>query len=505
MLLENPATYVTFAASTWAETDFLAEIVRRTGCGLLLDVNNVFVSATNHRFDARAYLAAFPLHAVGEIHLAGHDTEELPSGPLLIDSHGRAVADPVWALYAEVIARTGPLPTLIEWDNDVPAFSVLLAEAARADAILARARVLPMPPEPHAAIEKRLPRGALAGHPARRPRRARSVGGRAPLLRLPQQRPATGLTRALAARFPVVEQLVGAEFFTAMARSLHRRRAARTPRPPSWGEAFPAFLEAFPPLAAPSLARATSRGSNSPAAGPTTPPTRRLWRPRRWPWRIPNGSASTLHPSVELFASPHPAVRIWDAHQPGAVPGAPVGAGPDHRAGRPRARLRGDRRVRRRGHAPRARPPVRRPASGRGGRRGRSHCRPDAPPASRAHRRHRHRRRAMTTTQDTTARGLGRSRRPHPPPQRRGGASSPTMSWRLPRASSRRSSSGSRGAPKSRGSSIKDSTWFLFQDLYALPLDPARLGRGRRDRGRACPARPPRPRAAVAGSRRWGF
>jgi uncharacterized protein (UPF0276 family) len=139
MLLENPATYVTFVASTWAETDFLSEIVRRTGCGLLLDVNNVFVSATNHRFDARAYLAAFPLAAVGEIHLAGHDTEELPSGPLLIDSHGRPVADPVWTLYAEVIARTGPLPTLIEWDNDVPAFPALLAEAARATAILTRA------------------------------------------------------------------------------------------------------------------------------------------------------------------------------------------------------------------------------------------------------------------------------------------------------------------------------------------------------------------------------
>ncbi len=143
MLLENPATYVTFEASTWAETDFLAEITRRTGCGLLLDVNNVFVSATNHRFDARAYLEAFPLHAVGEIHLAGHDTEELPSGPLLIDAHGSPVADPVWTLYAEVIARTGPLPTLIEWDTDLPAFDILLAEAARAGMILAAARGLP--------------------------------------------------------------------------------------------------------------------------------------------------------------------------------------------------------------------------------------------------------------------------------------------------------------------------------------------------------------------------
>ena len=136
MLLENPATYVTFEASTWAETDFLAEVVRRTGCGLLLDVNNVFVSATNHRYDPRAYLAAFPMAAVGEIHLAGHETEELPSGPLLIDSHGRAVADPVWTLYAEVIAVAGPLPTLIEWDNDLPDFSVLMAEVARAQAIL---------------------------------------------------------------------------------------------------------------------------------------------------------------------------------------------------------------------------------------------------------------------------------------------------------------------------------------------------------------------------------
>ncbi len=136
MLLENPATYVTFECSTWTETDFLAEIVRRTGCGLLLDVNNVFVSATNHRYCPRAYLSSFPRHAVAEIHLAGHDTEELPSGPLLIDSHGAPVADPVWTLYAEVLAQTGPLPTLIEWDTDVPEFEVLLGEAARATALL---------------------------------------------------------------------------------------------------------------------------------------------------------------------------------------------------------------------------------------------------------------------------------------------------------------------------------------------------------------------------------
>jgi uncharacterized protein (UPF0276 family) len=137
MLLENPATYLRFAQSTISETEFLAEIARRTGCGLLLDVNNVFVSCTNHGTDPRAFLAAFPLHAVGEIHLGGHDAEDLPSGPLLIDSHGAAVADPVWALYAEVIAAAGPLPTLVEWDNDLPDWPVLAAEAARAAAVLA--------------------------------------------------------------------------------------------------------------------------------------------------------------------------------------------------------------------------------------------------------------------------------------------------------------------------------------------------------------------------------
>ncbi|MBU1838147.1 hypothetical protein SAMN04488004_103206 [Loktanella salsilacus] len=140
MLLENPSTYVTFETSTLAETDFLRAIVDRTGCGLLLDVNNVFVSCTNHRADPRAYLAAFPTQAVGEIHLGGHDEEELPSGPLLIDSHGAPVADPVWTLYAETMHRLGPRPTLIEWDTDVPALSVLLDEANRAADILDGAR-----------------------------------------------------------------------------------------------------------------------------------------------------------------------------------------------------------------------------------------------------------------------------------------------------------------------------------------------------------------------------
>ncbi|HWV52472.1 DUF692 domain-containing protein, partial [Pseudorhodoplanes sp.] len=139
MLLENPSTYLQFAESTIPETEFLAEIARRTGCGLLLDVNNVFVQAVNHSTSAEAYLDAFPLSRVKEIHLGGHDAQEDETGaPLLIDAHGAPVADPVWALYERVIARTGPLPTLIEWDNDVPDWPVLAAQAHAAGAILAR-------------------------------------------------------------------------------------------------------------------------------------------------------------------------------------------------------------------------------------------------------------------------------------------------------------------------------------------------------------------------------
>lgn len=136
LLLENPSTYVIFAQSEIPETEFMNQIAQRTGCGLLLDVNNVFVSCVNHRMDPLAYLNAFPLHRVGEIHLGGHDEEELPSGPLLIDSHGSEVAEPVWALYGEVLSRTGALPSLVEWDNDLPDWQVLLAEAQRAETMI---------------------------------------------------------------------------------------------------------------------------------------------------------------------------------------------------------------------------------------------------------------------------------------------------------------------------------------------------------------------------------
>ncbi|SMY09475.1 MNIO family bufferin maturase [Flavimaricola marinus] len=137
MLLENPSSYLAFAESEMSETDFLREIVARTGCGLLLDVNNVFVSATNLRTSPRDYIDSFPLDAVGEIHLGGHDEDRDEHGELLlIDSHGKAVVDPVWALLDYTLARSGPKPILIEWDNDVPDWPILAAEADRAHAAL---------------------------------------------------------------------------------------------------------------------------------------------------------------------------------------------------------------------------------------------------------------------------------------------------------------------------------------------------------------------------------
>jgi hypothetical protein len=137
MLLENPATYVAFTESSWSETDFLAEVARRSGCALLLDVNNAYVASTNQGWNLVRYLEGFPLAEVRQIHLAGHATDQDASGwPLLIDSHDRPVGELVWALYERVIGKIGPLPTLIEWDQRLPAWAVLQGEAAQAEAIL---------------------------------------------------------------------------------------------------------------------------------------------------------------------------------------------------------------------------------------------------------------------------------------------------------------------------------------------------------------------------------
>jgi uncharacterized protein (UPF0276 family) len=136
ILIENPSSYLRFRHSTIQEPEFLAELVRRTGCGLLCDVNNIYVTARNLGLDAVAYLEALPADAIGEIHLAGHAENDADGRPILIDDHGSPVAAPVWTLYERALNRFGPVSTLIEWDTDIPELAVLLGEARIANGLM---------------------------------------------------------------------------------------------------------------------------------------------------------------------------------------------------------------------------------------------------------------------------------------------------------------------------------------------------------------------------------
>lgn len=141
MLLENPSNYVSLDGSSMAEAELLTNLVRRTGCGLLLDVNNVYISACNMGYDARRYIESLPLDSVGEIHLAGHLVDDsVATDPVLIDTHDRAVGKDVWDLYEFTLGLCGPTPTLIEWDTDVPEWAELASDMQRAEQALARVR-----------------------------------------------------------------------------------------------------------------------------------------------------------------------------------------------------------------------------------------------------------------------------------------------------------------------------------------------------------------------------
>jgi uncharacterized protein len=139
LLIENPSSYLRFRHSPVPEPEFLNELVRRTGCGLLCDVNNIYVSGRNLGWDPVSYLDTVAPEAVGEVHLAGHTVNDADGRPMLIDDHGSPVADTVWALYERALARFGAVPTLVEWDTDVPPLAVLLGEAATANALLEKA------------------------------------------------------------------------------------------------------------------------------------------------------------------------------------------------------------------------------------------------------------------------------------------------------------------------------------------------------------------------------
>jgi uncharacterized protein len=330
MLLENPSTYLAFETTTMSEIEFLREVVRRTGCGLLLDVNNVYVCAINHGFAPEQYIDAFPVEHVDEIHLGGFAEDGDDECRLLIDDHGRPVADAVWALYRRALARTGPVATLIEWDNNVPAFAALAEEVVRAKAALEVAPATARKPNSGARPTREdcvLDRPDAEDHfaaslldpEAPLPVSLSSADGRSVRRRFAVHRNnvAAGLINVLASRYPVVQRLVGEDFFRAMAQLYVTSEPPRSPILLLYGETFPAFLETFPPATAieylADVARLEfARGRAYHAAD-----------------RVPLGNevfASLdlaglaklrflLHPSLSLVRSRFPIVSIWKAHQ----------------------------------------------------------------------------------------------------------------------------------------------------------------------------------------------
>jgi uncharacterized protein len=261
LFLENPSTYLLFRESTWNECEFMKAVAQRTGCGLLLDVNNVFVSAANHGFSATDYVEAYPLEHVGEIHLAGHSRQSDDEGePLLIDSHDSPVADPVWALYDAVIAKCGPIPTLIEWDSKLPEWPVLKSEAAAAQAILDHHNGPVKDPAPGRTGRepKDTAKAAMTDYPAAfaqallRPDRAAPDCVNGPFGKGVRKRfnvyrnnVTVSLIDALADIFPATQRIVGATFFREMARLFVRQYPPLSPLLFLYGREFPEFIDRF--------------------------------------------------------------------------------------------------------------------------------------------------------------------------------------------------------------------------------------------------------------------
>jgi uncharacterized protein (UPF0276 family) len=323
ILVENVSTYVRFAGDAMSEAEFLAELARRTGCGVLLDVNNLYVNERNHGEDPHAAIAALPAGCVGEIHLGGH----LVTDDGLIDHHGARVAPPVWDLYRAALARFGAVPTLVEWDTDLPPLDVLLDEAAQADAIAATVGqgavadviVAPVDTRPTADLDALQQTFGAAlfdsTHDA----------ALAPLLKGDPRR--VGIyrgnlhahwTRALASAYPVLRQLVGDDFFDALARVHGRAHPALDPDLNRFGAALPDFLAGFTPAAdhpyLPDVARLEWCVHEAWFASDVDTPTASLagLAPDAF-----EAARAVLHPSLRLHASPWATVALWRAHQVG--------------------------------------------------------------------------------------------------------------------------------------------------------------------------------------------
>ena len=255
ILIENPATYLRFRGDALSEPQFLAELCASAGCGLLLDVNNVFVSAINHGFAAETYLDAFPLERVGEIHLAGHAEARDADGAFLIDDHGGPVADEVWALYRAVVERAGPRPTLIEWDNNVPDWRVLLDETQKAQAALNAGVRTPAGAASSASRDEADAPPLDENWQAAFATAMRDLKAPVPSLFAPcdaesrfsvyRNNSAIALSGALKEQFPTVLQLVGDEAFSGLARAFAQGVPPLSPVLGEYGATFPDFLDTF--------------------------------------------------------------------------------------------------------------------------------------------------------------------------------------------------------------------------------------------------------------------
>ncbi len=348
LLLENVSTYVRFRADTMSEAEFLAELARRSGCALLLDVNNLYVNQRNHGEDALAAIAALPAHCVAEIHLAGHlDTPEA-----VIDHHGAAVAPEVWQLYEAALARFGRLPTLIEWDTDIPALDVLLGEAAKAGRIAGAFPVpgVRQPDTQHGSPPARGRRAEGAGAGAETQQRradgsdalaetqqafgdalfdadaadrvVEQVAGAASAsarLDIYRGNLSAGWHNALSSAYPVLRQLVGDEFFLALARAYGRAHPSRDADLNLFGAGFASFLAGFEHVAdypyLPAMAQLEWALHQAHYAADAIPLDAR--EVGRLTAEQLEASRFTLHPSCALHASSWATVPLWLAHQPG--------------------------------------------------------------------------------------------------------------------------------------------------------------------------------------------
>ncbi len=316
ILLENVSTYLRYAADAMSETEFLAQLAARTGCGILLDVNNLYVNQRNHGEDAMAALSALLPNTVGEIHLAGH----LVTPEAVIDHHGDRVAPQVWDLYRAALRRFGAVPTLIEWDTDLPKLEVLLAEADLARIIMQDSLPLAAPSQ----LEQTQTAFAEALFDAGKEDRALPLfKGDAGLAeqRLALYRGNLSGTwdKTLANAYPVLQALVGEEFFAALARAYGRAHPSTDGDLNRFGGQFAEFLAGFEHVAEypyfPDMARlewALHRAHYADAAPILDAAALSAIAPAQM-----DSARLKLHPACSLFASSWAIVALWQAHQPG--------------------------------------------------------------------------------------------------------------------------------------------------------------------------------------------